>query len=78
MNAWIKSKSELQELGFTHKGWFCGIVPVYIGDPNGTCLLMTRNLVPEFVLDCVSFIFEFVADTIMYDGGWPIKISGEL
>ncbi|MFY2033724.1 hypothetical protein ACOTDT_16425 [Achromobacter xylosoxidans] len=48
------------ELGtrFTHYGWFCGVVPVYLGDLEGEApLVAERNGIPEWVLSLASALF---------------------
>lgn len=48
------------ELGttFTHYGWFCACVPIYLGDLETDCPNVTvRNGVPDFLLDVVEGLF---------------------
>ena len=49
----ILSQIPSTELGtrFTHYGWFCGVVPVYLGNLEGEApLVAERNGIPEWVL----------------------------
>lgn len=70
--------------GFTHKGLFCGIVPVYINfDDEEFPLIMERHwaFVPLFtvvqlIFGICIFIRTMVDDD--YEPMFPIKITGEL
>ncbi|MFG0232467.1 hypothetical protein [Achromobacter sp. 413638] len=56
----ILSRIPSTELGtrFTHYGWFCGVVPVYLGDLEGEApLVAERNGIPEWVLSLASALF---------------------
>lgn len=48
------------ELGtvYQFKGWFLGLVPVYIDDPEGECLVVERNGVPACALWLATMLFE--------------------
>ena len=56
----ILSRIPSTELGtrFTHYGWFCGVVPVYLGDLEDEApLVAERNGIPEWVLSLASALF---------------------
>jgi hypothetical protein len=71
---------------FRYRGWFCGIVPVYVGPlkgfdgPNVT----VRNGIPEWTLDAAGLLWNgFVAlavliNPVIQPQGWPIRITGRL
>lgn len=71
---------------FVYRGWFCGIVPVYVGrlnEPGGppvTC----RNGVPEWLLDFAHVAWDAavflatMANPAYVSSGWPIKVTGRL
>jgi len=69
---------------FTHKGLFCGIVPVYLNMDDAECPLIVERhwlFVPLFV--AVEFIFGIciLARTMVdddYEPMFPIRITGEL
>jgi hypothetical protein len=69
---------------YTHYGWFCGLCPVYIGNPQSEApTLAERNWIPSWWLDftqwlfgCFIFINTVIDDD--YEPLWPIKISGEI
>ena len=68
------------ELGtvYRFKGWFLGLVPVYIDDPDGECLVVERNGVPEFVMQLALALFEgfcWVCQTVDPDSEVPFWIS---
>lgn len=48
------------ELGTVYKftGWFLGLVPVYIDDPEGECLVVERNGVPACALQLALALFQ--------------------
>lgn len=49
------------ELGtrFTHYGWFCGVVPVYLGDLEGEAPLVSeRNGIPEWLFSLAGALFD--------------------
>ncbi|CUI61441.1 Uncharacterised protein [Achromobacter xylosoxidans] len=60
----IFSQIPSAELGtrFTHYGWFCGVVPVYLA--NLECeapLVVERNGIPEWVLSLAGALFAAFA-----------------
>lgn len=64
---------------FTHYGLFLGIVPVYVGDPDGECRVAVRNWVPEWTLDAAQFLLEqFAALGLIEYDGVMIKLTGEI
>lgn len=71
---------------FRYRGWFCGIVPVYVGDlqsVNGPAVSV-RNGIPEWTLDLVHVLWDGLLGLVLMvnpahqDSGWPIKITGRL
>lgn len=43
---------------FTHYGWSCGVVPVYLGNLEGEApLVAERNGIPEWVLTLAGALF---------------------
>jgi len=72
------------QLTFTHKGWFCGIVPVYLNMNDKECpLIIERHWIfgPLFVMTEWVFGFCILIRTFVdkeYDPMFPIKITGEL
>ena len=47
---------------FVYRGWFAGLVPVYIGDlRDGSPNLSVRNGIPELALDIVEGLFATFA-----------------
>lgn len=69
---------------FVYRGWFCGLVPVYVG-PLGAAspLVATRNGIPDFALDLVEALFAgfcFVAACLVHDfePTFPLSITGRL
>ncbi|WP_296561203.1 hypothetical protein [Pigmentiphaga sp.] len=64
---------------FTHYGLFLGIVPVYVGDPDGECRVAVRNWVPEWTLDAAQFLLEqFAALGLIDYDGFMIKLTGKI
>lgn len=71
---------------FRYRGWFCGVVPVYVGDVNASHgpEVAVRNGVPEWTLDLAHLLWDgFMALAVLLnptvqDPGWPIKITGRL
>ncbi|KOQ29467.1 hypothetical protein ABW38_22005 [Achromobacter xylosoxidans] len=50
-----------KELGtrLTHYGWFCGVVPVFLGDLEGEApLVVERNGISEWVLSLAGALFR--------------------
>lgn len=72
------------EQNFTHIGWFCGLVPVYIAQPySESPMLAERNWIPEWWFSMVSGLFGvaiFIATMIddRYEPMFPIAITGEI
>jgi hypothetical protein len=68
---------------FTHIGLMFGLVPVYIGDPEGQCRIAVRNWWPEWLLDAgevlmgCAITFKCWLDP-HYEPLFPIKITGEI
>lgn len=69
------SRDEIKE-NFTHKGWFMGVVPVYIDDPLSPFpVLATRNWIPDWYMDLVQTILETLpTNNLIY----KIAITGEI
>lgn len=69
---------------YTHKGLFCGIVPVYLDmTDEESPLLAARHWSIEPLLDVVEFLFGccIYLRTMIdadYEPAWPLKITGEL
>lgn len=71
---------------FIYRGWFCGLVPVYVGPLRGVegPAVAVRNGVPEWTLDAVHVLHNAFAWTVAalglgdVAGVWPIKITGRL
>ena len=69
---------------FTHYGWFCGLCPVYIGNPESEApIIAERNWVPawwfvvtERLFGAFIFINTVLDDT--YEPMFPIRISGRI
>ncbi|XKM12709.1 hypothetical protein RCS94_06685 [Orbaceae bacterium ac157xtp] len=63
--AFFKRLSEIEiNERFTTKGWYCGIVPVYIDkDRNGRLAIEARNWVPDWAITAVDYIFENIFNT---------------
>lgn len=71
---------------FRYRGWFCGIVPVYVGDLRGVDgpNVAVRNGIPEWTLDAAHMLWDgfmalvFLVRPDAEDPGWPIRITGRL
>lgn len=67
---------------FTHRGWFCGLVPVYIGNLESEApLLVERNGIPEWwhsFVEALFGTFVFVATMLApdYEPMYPIIVTG--
>lgn len=74
------------ELGtrFTHYGWFVGLVPVYIGDPDKDApILAERNWVPVWWFSFVAWAFQRFCDVAElldpdFEPLFPIQIAGRI
>ncbi|MFT7565839.1 MAG: hypothetical protein ACI846_000125 [Pseudoalteromonas distincta] len=51
---------------YTHYGLMYGVIPVYIGDPNGESRICVRNWWPEWLLDFGDFVFDVSASCIQF------------
>lgn len=76
--------SEVQiKRDFTHVGLMFGLVPVYIGDPEGECRVCVRNWWPEWLLDVAEVLMNS-AITVKcwldpyYEPMYPMKITGKI
>ncbi|CAB3851767.1 hypothetical protein LMG26842_02878 [Achromobacter dolens] len=73
----ILSQIPSTELGtrFTHYGWFCGVVPVYLGNLEGEApLVAERNGIPEWVLSLAGALFAaFVKIAAVVAPDWDIQ-----
>lgn len=68
---------------FTHYGLFYGLVPVYIGDPEGEARIAVRNWFPEILLDISDIFFDGVTWTVqlmdpMHEPLFFFKVTGEI
>lgn len=69
---------------FTHYGWFCGLVPVYLADVESEGpLLVERNWVPEWYFGLVELLFGWFCTISSllnpeFVPMFPILISGEI
>lgn len=69
---------------FQYRGWFFGIVPVYVGNlTSGQPTLATRNGVPDWWMDAVEVLFSsfcFIAACLVHDfvPFYPIRVTGRL
>lgn len=69
---------------YTHYGRMFGLVPVYIGDPEGDCpRVCVRNWWPEWMLDIgeaifgLCVVFKSALDPA-YEPMFPIVLTGEI
>ncbi len=77
------SRAEI-ERDYTHVGWFCGLVPVYIGglELEGP-RVAARNGVPEWWFDLVGFLYGFTAASAEFAfgvdmPGWKLTLTGKI
>ena len=69
---------------YTHYGWFCGLVPIYMGDiDSDSPLVVERNWVPTWWFWAVEFAFGVfcqVCDALSPDfvPSFPMLITGEI
>ncbi len=69
---------------YTHYGRMFGLVPVYIGDPEGECpRICVRNWWPEWLLDVGEAVFGLCVAVRLsldhdYEALFPIVITGEI
>jgi len=69
---------------YTHYGWFVGLVPVYIGNPDSVGPTVTeRNWVPEWYFTLVEGVFGLFcwACSILspdFEPAFPLLITGEI
>lgn len=77
------TKSELSTR-FSHYGWFCGLVPVYVGNLDSGCPeLEARNGIPEFYFTCIEGMFGLFCWAASFvnpefEPMFPIQITGEI
>lgn len=63
---------------FTHYGWFMGIVPVYVKNPDSEGpTLAERDWVPEWYFSAVQWLCLFIGD-FMDSPLFTIKITGQI
>lgn len=68
--------------GFTHYGWFLGVVPVYVGSVDTDCpAVIERNWIPAAALDIAEGIFALYcyvrcALDKKYEPLYAIRLSG--
>lgn len=77
--------SELRALfeppsGFTHYGWFCGLVPVYIAHPyKGEPEIGVRWWCPHFLLSACLALFELVCMVLqLQEAELPLLVTGRI
>ena len=76
-------RSEL-ERQFTHYGWFLGLVPVYIANPDAEGPVITeRNLVPEWcftVAEALFALFTYACEAVdpTHVPAFPLLITGTI
>lgn len=64
---------------FTHVGLMFGLVPVYIGDPEGECRICVRNWWPEWLLDAAQALADTAiamraaTDPVSFPGAMPVQ-----
>lgn len=61
----LRDRVPRAELGtlYTHKGWFLGLVPVYVGDPRSPVpLVVERNGIPVWWFDLVTCLHMLLCD----------------
>ncbi|MEJ2897720.1 hypothetical protein ACLQ81_15295 [Bordetella avium] len=64
---------------FTHYGLFLGIVPVYVGDPEGECRVAVRNWWPDWLLGAAQFLLDrFATIGLVEYEDFMIKLTGEI
>lgn len=68
---------------YTHYGLMYGIVPVYIGDPNGESRICVRNWWPELLFDVVDFSYWLLGAIIQqfysdYEQVFFYKLTAEI
>ena len=66
------TKDEIAE--YPYEGTFCGCVPVYAKEIETEApILVEKNWVPDWALAVVAFIFDFFADLVGFEYGWPMR-----
>ncbi|WP_238890943.1 hypothetical protein [Achromobacter insuavis] len=74
----ILSRIPRTELGtrFTHYGWFCGVVPVYLGNLDSEApLVAERNGIPEWVMSLAGSLFTaFLTAAAVFAPHWDIEV----
>lgn len=84
MGLFYNIPAEILASEFQHRGWFFGLVPVYIGNlKSGKPTLATRNGVPDIWMDVVEGLFAgfcFIAACLVHDfaPSIPIRVTGRL
>lgn len=69
---------------FTHRGWFLGLVPVYLADVRtDSPRVETRNWVPDLALEVAAWLFEafcWSCDVLglPIDTSFPMLITGRI
>ena len=59
---------------YEYTGLFCGCVPVYVNfDGMDGADMMTREFVPDCLIEIVSDVWDFIADCVGFEGGWKIS-----
>jgi len=72
----------MEDIEFTHYGWYFGIVPIRLFEYKGEIYLETRYC-PEFLMDIVDFfVFDLVTPVYQlidpdYEPLFSIKITGK-
>ena len=69
---------------YTHYGWFCGLVPIYVGDVSSEApRVAVRNWIPDWTLDVADAVFGVFAASYTWMTGidevpWPILLAGKI
>jgi len=77
---------ELIRRNFTYRGWFCGLVPVYVGNLNAAFGpdVAARNGVPDLLLDLAEMAWNGFCSLMVYLDpraamvGFPIRITSRI
>ena len=68
---------------YTHYGLMYGVVPIYVGDPNGESRVCVRNWWPDWLLDFADGVF-FICSSIYlhiddeYEPNFFYKLTAEI
>ena len=76
MIGYVTEKEAARE-GFTHHGSYYGI-PLWMGDPYGECMVLTKWAPMEFVMTCFHYIEGFMNDCLGNEPSFAFKVHGEI